>query len=400
MGRALLLIVSGFVIILGVERLNMDHQQNVMLQRNSNYGSLQQSRNIASSMIDVGISYLNNDITWRSGDQENHILGGSGNVSVTDPSSDPSLGPYDLRLDAKGTYNGVSSNIEAILRRTSFSKYAYFTNYEPLIYFVSKDTVKGPLHTNGTLHIMGDPVFDGEVTSPNSWMGTGTPQFNNGYNFNSNTIQLPTDMTGLEAMSATGGLSFNNDLNIQFKNNGKVDISQFDGTSWSSPQTYDLSGYNGVITSYGNITVQGTLKGQVTVYSEKNINISGDMTYADDPQKDPSSTDMLGLIAQNDIVVEDNAEKAHGNSDLNIQAAMMALHSFRVQDYNKGTMRGKLNLLGGIVQDTRGPVGTVNNQGTMVTGYSKNYDYDQRLLNSWPPGYPLQDSYSIISWKE
>lgn len=405
MGRAALLIVSGMVVIFGISRLTMSNQQNAMLDRNINYAAQQQSRDIASSMIDLGISYLNNDITWRSGDNENNILGGSGDVQVTDPTSDPSLGQFELRLNAQGTYDGVSSNIEAILQRNSFGRYAYFTNIEPLIYFVSGDTVTGPLHTNGTFHIQGDPVFNGMVTSPNNWEdGTGNshPQFNGGYDFGSNTIALPTDMTGLESMAAVGGLMFNNDINVQFKNNGTVDISQWNGTGWDSPVTYNLSDYNGVITSSGNVTVQGTLKGQVTLYSEQDINISGDIDYFKDPQKDPSSTDMLGLIAQNDIVVDDNAEKNHGNKDLDIQAAMMALHSFRVQDYNNthiGT-RGQLNVLGGIVQDTRGAVGTVNNQGVLVTGYNKNYDYDPRLLSKWPPGYPLEDSYSIISWKE
>ena len=400
MGRAVLLIVSGFVIIVGIERLTMDNQQNVMIKRNINYAAQQQSRNIASSMIDLGISYLNNDITWRSGDQEDHILGGSGYVHVIDPSSDPSLDIYDLRLEAEGTFSGVSSDVDVLLRRTSFSKYAYFTNYEPLIYFVTKDTVKGPLHTNGTLHIQGEPVFNGEVTSPNNWWGSGSPQFNGGYDFNSKTIQLPSDLSGLASMAASDGLRFYNDIKVEFKNNGKANISQFDGTSWSAPQSYNLSDYNGVISSAGDIEVLGTLKGQVTVHSDANIHISGDLNYSDDPQKDPSSTDMLGLIAQNDIIVNDNAEGEHGNRDLSIQATMMALHSFRVQDYNHGTTRGKLNVLGGVIQDTRGPVGTVNNQGVLVTGFSKNYDFDQRLLNHWPPGYPLEDSYSIISWKE
>lgn len=406
MGRAVLLIVSGMVVIFGIERLTMSNQQNTMLNRNINYASQQQSRDIASSMIDLGISNLDNDITWRSGDHESHILGGSGDVQVTDPSSDPSLGQFQLRLNAQGTYDGVSSNIEVILQRNSFGRYAYFTNIEPLIYFVTGDVVNGPLHTNGTLHIEGNPVFNGMVTSPNNWedgSGNSHPQFNGGFDFGSNTINLPTDMTGLESMAAVGGLMFSNDINVQFDSNGKVDISQSNGTGgWDSPVTYDLSNYNGVITSTGNVTVQGTLKGQVTLYSEKNINISGDIDYSKDPLKNPSSTDMLGLIAQNDIVVDDNAEKQHGNKDLDIQASMMALHSFRVQDYGNtqiGT-RGQLNVLGGVIQDRRGAVGTVNNWGTLVSGYNKNYNYDQRLLKMWPPGYPLENSYTITSWKE
>ena len=46
------------------------------------------------------------------------------------------------------------------------------------------------------------------------------------------------------------------------------------------------------------------------------------------------------------------------NGGLEIDSAIMALNgSFEVANYNTGGYRGALTVLGGIVQQTRGPVG-------------------------------------------
>ncbi len=70
-------------------------------------------------------------------------MGGNGTVTVYDQSNDASLGPYDLLLIADGHYLNQNSAISVLMRRTSYSKYAYFTNTEPSnIYFVTSDSLK------------------------------------------------------------------------------------------------------------------------------------------------------------------------------------------------------------------------------------------------------------------
>ncbi len=75
MGRALLFIVCGLVIIFGMDQLNMTHRQNMMIDRSSVYASKEQSRNIASSLVDLAITQLNSDITWRDGLNEVKLYG-------------------------------------------------------------------------------------------------------------------------------------------------------------------------------------------------------------------------------------------------------------------------------------------------------------------------------------
>ena len=61
---------------------------------------------------------------------------------------------------------------------------------------------------------------------------------------------------------------------------------------------------------------------------------------------------------------------------------------------------GTLKVLGGIIQNARGPVGTFNSStGEMITGYSKNYTYDPRLASNPPPYYPTTGQYERLSWR-
>ncbi len=406
------------VFILGINRTTMSRRQLLMIDRSSDYASKAQSRDIAASMISLGWHDINEDIGWHSGLDNDNILGGSGTMDVYQPSQDTSLDPYEVRFIARGFYNNVTSTIDVVLRRTAFSRFAYFTNDEPEIYFVSQDTINGPAHTNGIFHMSGSPVFKGKITSPNKWRSEyggrdkATPQFEGGYDFDSNPITLPQNLDEIKSEAISGGLQFNNDIRVDFQPDGTVQISErtrdfewYHGWDyhWNDPQTYNLSDYNGVISTTGNLLVKGTLDGRVTLHAEDDIHIVGDLTYADNPVTDPKSTDMLGIVGEKDVIIDDGAEDDHGSQDLTIDASIMALDQMYVEDYNEGRPRGTLHIYGGVIQGTRGPVGTFRQSGGRTeinSGFSKQYDYDKRLMTQWPPFFPLQDNFQILSWRE
>ena len=56
-----------------------------------------------------------------------------------------------------------------------------------------------------------------------------------------------------------------------------------------------------------------------------------------------------------------------------------------MQNYNKGSLEGKLTVYGSIAQNYRGIVGQ---GGISGTGYLKNYNYDARLVTQSPPYFP------------
>jgi hypothetical protein len=151
---------------------------------------------------------------------------------------------------------------------------------------------------------------------------------------------------------------------------------------------------------YGTLYVEGTLKGRLTMATDNNIIVTGNLLY----YGGRTGTDSLGLIAKNSVRVYHPVKCTRKNSDgdcdtwanltgtngsksnIEINAAILTLqHSFSVQMYYKGAPLGSLKLFGSFAQRFRGPVGTNSGSGTIATGYLKDYTYDTRLRYAPPP---------------
>jgi hypothetical protein len=149
----------------------------------------------------------------------------------------------------------------------------------------------------------------------------------------------------------------------------------------------------------GDLFIKGSLEGRVTFVAERDVNITGHLTYKTDPKTDPSSKDALGLISNRDVVVKPSTP-----DNLSIYAHILATGnstpgtstdgSFGVENFNSGSPRGKLTVHGGIAQDYRGAVGTFSMaSGQTVTGFEKNYTYDNRFAKNPPPHYPPLENH-------
>lgn len=213
---------------------------------------------------------------------------------------------------------------------------------------------------------------------------------------------------------------------------------EIDGTTlplgtWANDTTVNTYTYDQGMTladqfcGQGNVYVQGTLQGRVTVAAENSIVATGDLRL----QGGLNGPDILGLVAGNSVEVyhpilatwtckgtanqwvngkkqsyctgysqqnnpvEVSGWPAHTGSPagVEIQASIQTLqHSFFVQNYNVGSARGTLTVWGSIAQKWRGIVGT----GSGTTGYLKNYRYDKRLKYSSPPYFP---QFLNASWQ-
>jgi hypothetical protein len=180
----------------------------------------------------------------------------------------------------------------------------------------------------------------------------------------------------------------------------------------------------GVVYVNGTVGVSGVLRGRVTMYAANgDLVVLDDMRYADDPGLGVCA-DILGLITDNDVVVADNSintpqqvavttTSGHRTTttyywvdlddtpDLYVHSVLMALNtSFRVQDYDSGPTsalncqgssdgRGCLYLTGGIIQQSRGPVGLSSGQ-----GYVKRYSYDRCAALNPPPYFPTTGRFT------
>jgi hypothetical protein len=161
---------------------------------------------------------------------------------------------------------------------------------------------------------------------------------------------------------------------------------------------------NGVIFADNAVLrVSGVVKGQYTVgvsgsSGKGDVYLDGDVTYNTNPKTDPHSTDLLGIVANNNVWITDNTAN---QNNINIDAAIFCqTGGFGAENYSSGSPRGTINLLGGITQHERRAVGTFSYGGNIATGYNKRYYYDNRLMYSSPPSYPNTGIFEIVSWYE
>ncbi|MGA2382208.1 MAG: hypothetical protein ABSG61_02130 [Gemmatimonadales bacterium] len=176
---------------------------------------------------------------------------------------------------------------------------------------------------------------------------------------------------------------------------------------WPLARVFNVNS-KGVIYVNGKVVLSGVVRGKVTVAASDNVIIADDLTYAISPGAVQCLTsDMLGVTTPGYVYMSDNvlntpqawgsggAYKTYANtSDEFVQGVILTLNSFTVENYDTGptsqepcgttaTGRGCLYLTGGIIQGTRGAVGT-----TGGTGYVKRYAYDKCAFQTPPPYFP------------
>lgn len=193
------------------------------------------------------------------------------------------------------------------------------------------------------------------------------------------------------------------------------------GSTW----TLARNGFNGVVYSAGNLTVSGPPRPNATSSSMSNIppavasfaklnltsngdiKINSDLTMSDLPcpnstfgtsecGKNTTSTmptSILGLFTPTgDINIGTGAP-----NNVNVYAALMSSNGgLGVDNYDTGTNRGTMRIVGSVVEDAPGLKGT--GSGTSgATGYTPVYSYDNRLkVGILPPSAPVTMVWKAI----
>lgn len=199
----------------------------------------------------------------------------------------------------------------------------------------------------------------------------------------------------------------------------------------------------------GNVYVEGTVKGRVTIAAENNVIVTNDLLLSSTNAGDaPSGTDIVGLVASNSVIVYHPVQRGRsqssdvqsnnrrvncpttvgakptnaprdvrnvtctwndtytfndtysnmsfpGQTDSSssrwLYASIQTLQrSFFVSSYNVGAQLGSLAVRGSIAQRYRGAVATGGG-----TGFYKDYSYDTRLRFQSPPYFP---QWTNASW--
>lgn len=374
---------------------------------------------LSESAIDRALQWLRTQGTPPAGTQPLVLFGGwqalgEGSYLVTLDPADNNTGSFLKRYSIEGWgVSGPQATPSAVRRTTlvvqteSFARYAYFTDDErsptgSTVWFVTADHIEGPTHTNGQFSMYGSPTFDGPVSSVAGSIrffnppppGGNNPIFNGGLELGVKAKPIPTTFpTSLADAASQGGSVFIGNTTVTLLPSGTMKVTN--AAQNMNDQEIPLPP-NGVLYVHnGTVTLEGTLKGQLTIGTNQNVKVVNSVTYSDNPEINPSSTDLLGIVAGGNVVIASSAP-----ANVTVDASIMALNtSFTVENYWTG-LKGTLTVYGGIIQDKRGPVGTFSSRtGKKVSGYTKNYHYDERLLNMIPPFFPVTGDYVSLVWQ-
>jgi Tfp pilus assembly protein PilX len=304
------------------------------------------------------------------------------------------------------------------------------------ITFPDWDRVKGPLHTNDSLLTCGNPVFGrgtgyqdvveiGGLKAP-GWEAKsgcgGSPSFQATVRQPWEILNMPASNERLKDAALTGYLFYgqteitlngtlmtvkthtSTGADVTYTNkalptNGVVFVEKVPSSSCviDSPANLDYDNDTGcaILTLH-----KGSYAQSLTLGSRDDILIDGDVTQT------PDSDSVLGLIAQRFVRVKHDVNNSCGSNiasgtlqNLTIEAAILALNdSFIVDNWRCGDELGTLTVKGAIAQKFRGPVGTFRTDGGRVSGYAKNYNYDDRLRYRSPPYFlePVKASWKIV----
>jgi hypothetical protein len=296
------------------------------------------------------------------------------------------------------------------------------------IVFRGSDAINGPLHSNDTLAICESPTFgrnaldviETSAQFPGYVHGnncSASPVFRSG-KLSTGVPPLVPPPSNIELVTITEP-TFRFTGQVQICLNGasmtvaSVAVANKDcsaGVLYSGPLppnglVYVSNGicpadYSPFTVAYpttsqcGNAYVHGTYSGQLTIAATNDIVIDNPLTR--------TAGGMLGLIANNFVRVfhgysseyldDDEPNCGSGGTEtrvenLTIDAAILSInHSFIVDHYDCGSSLGTLTVNGAISQKYRGPVGTSGGSFGR-TGYTKNYNYDDRLKYLEPPSF-------------
>lgn len=328
-------------------------------------------------------------------------------IEITPPSAAASA----LRILATGRPTGSTDPkdwrvIETFVRQSSVSDFQMLANAD--ISYGATATTYGKIYagidSSGTAHRVdhagtayADIYAEGSVT--------GTPSLRNGARtYGSSTIRsvvkspinfndFLASLVDIQRASQVGGVFLNNTATdawkLTFQTNGTFTAQSCTKSSGrdvaqSSPicgtsTTYAVPS-NGAVYAAQSVIVSGIVNGRVTVASNNNVVVGGNITYAQ------SGDDVLGLVAAHDVIVAQWTP-----STLAWRAATIA-QSGAWRSWSTDGSHTSMTFTGSTSTNLGGYMGMFK---------TRVYQYDDTLLYLQPPWFPTVDgAYTILLSRE
>jgi hypothetical protein len=266
-------------------------------------------------------------------------------------------------------------------------------------------TGNGAVRMNTNTRINGDLYIAGSLLRSGSY---GKPIVSGNFTENGGRIPWPIASSSFTT-NASSEYRFTGTTRLKFNADGTVMVCN---SSIAGGSTTKAMPPNGLIAvTGGDVIVEGTVKGRVTVSGDDDVLINGNVRYAD---QSTSSTDCLALAAQGDIILPTNyyrggdpgvalfdfeatwngshtvasgissgAWGAVNNSDVYVDATLVALNGSTPAVIGPTTRpRREFYMYGSDISKIASQ--TLND----TNGLNENYTEDRKLAINPPPGFP------------
>ena len=410
-GRASLILVLAFSILFGLLGSQMLRTSNEATDSYINYYIKTKSHAIATSVANISANKLFKNKSWSAGYNDLQIDDGLADVTVQ------TIGINNKKITAVGKFGGQQDTVIVWLEPKNFAQFGNFYDQMGGVWAATGDTFSGPFHTNDFLNTIGDPVWLGFTSCLKGVKlkdGFSHAHLLGGF-AEGISIPLSFDANPIVNAALTNGKIFSDSLTnkditvkLDLKADGTVDYSvKVHNDPWGPTVNEPLNTLapNGVIyVKKGDVIIQGTLNGRLTVMANKDgeggkIHIPNDLVYNKNPLVEASS-DMLGLIAEDYVQVDFDAARG----DIAIQASIYSQKDGLVIENIDGYPTAyHMNLLGGVIGKKIRETAKYELIGGVwlpVKGYSYIHKFDERFNQVVPPFFPLTDFYRVISWLE
>lgn len=156
---------------------------------------------------------------------------------------------------------------------------------------------------------------------------------------------------------------------------------------------------NGAIFVEDELWVEGTVGGRVSLgvgefpvqQPYHRIYVTGNLVY-----NQRGGTDVTGLMAQGDVLIPYEVPDV-----MSIDGALLSQFGSVHRPYYYNNVKTSLSIFGAQIYYTPGGMKWVNGWGNVISGFTDTYyTYDGNLRYYPPPGFPVGNTYNLISWEE
>lgn len=315
----------------------------------------------------------------------------------------PAANGKPLTLHSTGTADDGTVTINATVRFPSFADYMFLNNSDVAV--AGDAYINGQLRTNGDVNNQGEIV--GKVTAGGTVTGNG--RFDQGYTAAQPRVDFKQVLESMDEMRtaakadgtyypASGTAGYRAVVSGTSITISEINSGTTTGNFQLTPVAVISIPPSGVVYFSDSVWVEGSYASSLTIVSDGDIYLTGDYQPA---TADSAATS--GLIAKDNIIVPGWYKSV--NDYMTVNAALLAQSGRIYADIKQGVIRSRITLIGSLsAYESGGDFGTVDKfTGQPVAGFRSNaYQYDQRLMQTPPPMYPLvQDgSLKVETWIE